>query len=701
MTRATALVLPLLLAAIASVVGGAWVLWERDRGRLAEQFAEERMRQVDDARRAIAVELDDVTEDLGFAAELLAASGSTADHERELRALLQVVKQYQAIGVYGEDGPPDIFIVDPRSHAEGTAGAAAGAMEITARKALLRPLGSIETSPPLGEGGWLRAFAAPVASSGAERRAVAVVVDLEPYFSALRLITSESDTHLLVLGAHGRSVPASDPRIHNAIKQMEEGSARYTALQNTVDQMRAGERGRVRIDDEEAQRLGLGTADIIAAFGPVSPRGGQSWSIATLSSRSALAAVERAVALRFGLAAGAVVLLLVTFGVYVVVASRRVVALRESRRHAARLLHLHEKAQKILDQIPTGVLALSEDGRISSANRMLQQRLGEGCVGKTLREALPLAPAPVVERLVALVDAACAHNRVRTLPGESLALFGEPGQYNVHAVPLENPDPEVRALLVVEDLSNVRELESQLVRAEKLATVGILAAGIAHEIGTPLGVVRGRAEYVIGKLGADAGHAPSLNVIIEQIDRVTRTIRELLDFSRIQPPQTRPVDISQLLRAVEELLRLEADRRKVTLRAHLAELLPALNADPDQLQQVLVNLVMNAFDACEAGGQVVLSADVDPAQEQDGSARMAIRVTDDGCGIPGEKLNQVFDPFFTTKKRGQGTGLGLTIVAQLVRNHGGDVVIDSREGKGTVATVFWPIAKAEERHASA
>jgi two-component system, NtrC family, sensor histidine kinase HydH len=698
-TRLTLLLLGLVFLAILAVGAGAWVWMQRDRAALVQTFAEERLRQVDAAGLGIQHDLADIGEDLRLASELL-ATGAPEDRAQELMALLRAVKHYKAVAIYERSGAERLRLLDRGAEDLPEPAQVSAGLLRTATRAFARPPGEVETSPGLPEAsGWLRAFATALPSG---ELAVALLVDTEPFFSPLRLVASQPDTRLLVLGAFGRPTPASDPTLAAAMatRALEEG--KLPAFAALTEVMRRGERGTVRIGDDEAGRLGLGSAEALAAYAPILVRGGAHWSVATVVSTSALRDHERALVLRLGLAAMAIAVLLGSFGAYAVVASRRAVALRESRRHADRLAHLHEKTQKILDSIPSGVLALSAAGAISAANRALKDALGKDPVGLRLSQALPLAPSPVAARLEALVSKALASGRAESILGEELSLFGAVGQYSLHAVPLEPRDPEVRALLVVEDLTDVHALESQLLRAEKLATVGVLAAGIAHEVGTPLGVVRGRAEYVLGKLGAAHPQADSLAVMVEQIDRVSRTIRQLLDFSRVQPAQVRPVALLPLAHSVKELLGLEADRRQVALRVEVPEALPSLAADPDQLQQVLVNLVLNACDACGPGGKVTVSAQPEDATQKGAWGRVRIVVRDDGAGIPTELQHQVFDPFFTTKKRGQGTGLGLALVAQITRNHGGQVELTSEVDQGTMVALLWPSAEESQvRHAHA
>jgi len=181
----------------------------------------------------------------------------------------------------------------------------------------------------------------------------------------------------------------------------------------------------------------------------------------------------------------------------------------------------------------------------------------------------------------------------------------------------------------------------------------------------------------------DDGDAKSLHTIVDRIDHVSRLITQLLDYLRPQPSHVQPVDATQSLRLVAELLQPQATSRDVTLDVQTATGTATLRADPGQLQQVLVNLVMNAIDACDGGGRVTLSA-------QRRSDAVVLEVADDGRGIDPDDRAHVFDPFFTTKKRGKGTGLGLWVVAQVARAHDAEIELDTTRGTGTTFRIVWP-----------
>jgi len=227
------------------------------------------------------------------------------------------------------------------------------------------------------------------------------------------------------------------------------------------------------------------------------------------------------------------------------------------------------------------------------------------------------------------------------------------------------------------------QVAQALVRAEKLITVGVLSAGIAHEIGSPLAVIRGRAEGVLDHQ-RDATNAEDIRIIIKHIDNISSKIRQLLDFSRRQPISPRPASLSVALERALELLQWKLARKRVSIDVRIEGDLPPMAADPDQLQQVLVNLLLNACDASAKGQRVLISA------RSTGPSEVELAIIDQGCGIASAHINAVFDPFFTTKKRGEGTGLGLTIVEGVVRNHGGQINLTSTEGEGTIVSVRWP-----------
>lgn len=253
---------------------------------------------------------------------------------------------------------------------------------------------------------------------------------------------------------------------------------------------------------------------------------------------------------------------------------------------------------------------------------------------------------------------------------------------------LQELDELVRAFDELQ--ARVAAAENDLLQAEKVALLGQLASGIAHELGTPLNVIRARAELAIDRLG-EHPEVRGQQIVLEQVDHVSRLISHLLDYVRIAPPVTEPIPPARALTTVAELLAVEAERRGVAIATEAAPDLPPLRADPGQLQQVLVNLAINALDACERGGRVTVRARAAPAAPP-GAPAVLLEVEDDGAGIEPAVRTQVFDPFYTTKKRGHGTGLGLWVVAQLVRAHEGEIDLDSRPGAGTLVRVTWPAA---------
>jgi signal transduction histidine kinase len=236
----------------------------------------------------------------------------------------------------------------------------------------------------------------------------------------------------------------------------------------------------------------------------------------------------------------------------------------------------------------------------------------------------------------------------------------------------------------------------QLRHADRLKTVGRLASGLAHEMGTPLNVISGRASLLIGEgLSPEEANASAVT-IKTQADRITALVRQLLDFARRRPPKKEPLNLCDVVRETLDLLNPQSLKYKAKLSLETGDSPVMACIDAGQIQQVIVNLVVNAMQALRDGGEVSVSVKggdaVPPAGSSAKKGRFGqIAVSDNGAGIAEEDLQHLFEPFFTTKDVGQGTGLGLPIAYGIVQEHGGWIDVRSRPGQGSCFTLFLPL----------
>jgi signal transduction histidine kinase len=228
----------------------------------------------------------------------------------------------------------------------------------------------------------------------------------------------------------------------------------------------------------------------------------------------------------------------------------------------------------------------------------------------------------------------------------------------------------------------------QLWQAAKLATVGELAASVAHELNNPLGTVSLRLESVLARTPPDDPRRPALEVVEQEVERMARLIANLLQFSRQAPEQVSTVDVAGEVTRTAELAEHHLRRRGVTVAFDFATDLPPIIADRQKLRQLFLNLYTNAADAMPHGG--VLTTRVFPQRDPAGRSDVMIEVADTGVGIPADLLPRVMDPFFTTKDEGKGTGLGLAICRRIVHDHQGTIHIDSEVGQGTTVRIALP-----------
>ncbi len=246
---------------------------------------------------------------------------------------------------------------------------------------------------------------------------------------------------------------------------------------------------------------------------------------------------------------------------------------------------------------------------------------------------------------------------------------------------------------LTEEQAERRSVEGKLREAERLASVGRLAAGLAHEIGTPLNVIRGRAESLQIRLAGVPHADKGLPIIVSQIDRIARIVAGMLDFARVREPNLTPLDLASLIRKVIEFMAHRFEEARIRVEANLPDHATA-TLDGDRMYQVFLNLASNALDAMPRGGVLKVSLERVEAKPPEGAtplACLAVAFEDSGVGILPEDVSRVFDPFFTTKDVGRGTGLGLSVSYGIVQEHGGWIDLDSRVGAGTRMTVFLPV----------
>ena len=353
--------------------------------------------------------------------------------------------------------------------------------------------------------------------------------------------------------------------------------------------------------------------------------------------------------------------------------------------------------RSVVNSISEGIVVLNRDGRVTAWNGEMTRRYGlalEVVLGKRIDTVLPeFGQPPLGAHVRDVLD-----KRVEAFQHE-VAVFSIAPERRISvtgAILRHGPHGAAGAVLILADITDRLELEEHLQRADKLAATGQLAAGIAHEIGTPLNVISGSAELLKMDLEEADPKAAELKTIVEEVSRITGLVSQLLEFSRLEEPRREAVRVSELLPSVLQLLEPQLQKAGITVDVDLLESLPPIEGDGNQLHQVMLNLLMNAWQAMPDGGCLSVAARLAPdnaVQAGRGNAgqRIAIAVTDTGAGISRDHLGRIFEPFFTTKEVGTGTGLGLAIAQRIIENHGGQIAVNSSLDGGTTFTVTLPV----------
>ena len=235
-----------------------------------------------------------------------------------------------------------------------------------------------------------------------------------------------------------------------------------------------------------------------------------------------------------------------------------------------------------------------------------------------------------------------------------------------------------------EATDELKATHEHMLRTETLSAVGTLASGVAHELATPLSSIINYVQMIRRRTGGGDGLEAEMGIIENELVRCRDILRGMLAFVRPPEKEMVPTDVNGALRDLIELTRHRARSGKIEIKSNLDPSLPLVTAVPGQLRQVFMNIMVNALEAMPEGGEIGVSTSL-----EDEGRKVAVRISDAGSGISAEDINRIFDPFFTNKK--SGTGLGLSISYGIVKGHGGDIVVESEEGKGTTFVISLPV----------
>jgi nitrogen-specific signal transduction histidine kinase len=345
-----------------------------------------------------------------------------------------------------------------------------------------------------------------------------------------------------------------------------------------------------------------------------------------------------------------------------------------------RLEHFHSV---LLDNMPDGLMTVGREGTVRAANPAalsIFEDVGPSVVGRPFSDI----------KLQYLDDTdSDKAARYENSPWKHCAYGGR--DLEILTTPLTGPDPgreeEGGRLVLIRDRTDLKALEDDLNEAERLAAIGRLAAGLAHEIRNPLSALRGFAQYFAGKLAGRNPEEQYAKTMVEEADRLNRVVTDLMFLAKPREPQMEAIPVAGMVEELVRLMQFDLERLGASITSDVDEV--QVFADRDMLKQALLNLVMNALKALpEVGGIVSISTDAEgPFQ--------CIQVQDNGAGMSEDVRSKAMEPFFTT--RSEGTGLGLSIVHKIMRDHRGRLDIDSAPGKGTTATLCFPKDAGEEQ----
>jgi len=373
-----------------------------------------------------------------------------------------------------------------------------------------------------------------------------------------------------------------------------------------------------------------------------------------------------------------IIMALVLFGIYVIFKLQETYIVKKT------LNEMKIYTSKLLETMDNAVISVDNKGKIKTFNRKSEEIFGkkkEKVLNKDCQEVLNLN---ILEESIFKKCLLEKKNISQEIILEEKGLKKK--ILDLNSSFLTDESGEITGMVaVIRDVTEIKDLNEEVARHKRLAALGKLSAGIAHEIRNPLSSIRGLAQFVYNSFSKTDERKEDLNTIIQEVDRLNKLVVQVLDFAKLKKPNLTPFSLNDLIRKIVELFKLEIKDKQIKFDLELSPDISQIQADEDQVRQITMNVIINAIQAIPKKGEIKIKTERALLK---GEPAIKLIIEDSGIGITEKDFSQIFDPFFSTKER--GSGLGLSIVYKLVEGHQGEIKVESKEGKGTKFVIFLP-----------
>ncbi len=354
----------------------------------------------------------------------------------------------------------------------------------------------------------------------------------------------------------------------------------------------------------------------------------------------------------------------------------------------ASLSRIKAFSDNVVENVPIGLLALDNQGKIAAFNNGAESILKLSVPDVIGQEASGIIPPELLDE----IDHSKSHNDVIEKEIKCKTAEGKRVPLEIAASSLKDEDGVFMGnVLLFKDLTEVRALRREVARSQRLASVGRLAAGVAHEIRNPLSSIKGFATYFKERYPDQPDDQQTADIMIQEVDRLNRVVGQLLEFAKPVSVKPKPISLQALLNDSIKLIKDRAAEKNISIQTQNNTQVDEVRIDPDRINQVLLNLYLNAIDSMESGGELKVEISSD-GQHRD----VVIQVSDTGGGISRENLSKIFEPYFTTKST--GTGLGLAIAHNIIEAMGGKITVESDKEVGTTFSIALPNSEEDKNH---